>query len=109
MRFRRLPFIFLGLLCCSPFARAVTLDWDATAWTPGTLTNSYDVDGSVPGNDLTFALGGTTGELANDSVNNLPTPNINTNLEGGLTLVQNFLNIAVDHRNKDRFVKVTIN
>jgi hypothetical protein len=86
----------------------VTLDWDATAWTPGTLTNSYDVDASVPGNDLTFTLGGTTGELANDSVNNLPTPNINANLEGGLTPVQNSLNIAIDLGKKDRFVTVTI-
>lgn len=108
MRFRRLPSIFLGLLCLSSLAQAVTVDWDATAWTPGTLTNSYDVDGSVPGNDLTFALGGTTGELVNDSVNNLPTPNINTNLEGGLTPVQNALNIAIDLGKKDRFVTVTI-
>lgn len=108
MRSQRLPFIFLGLLCFSSFAQAVTLDWDATAWTPGTLTNSYDVDSSVPGNDLTFALGGTTGELANDSVNNLPTPNINSNLEGGLTPVQNALNIAIDLGKKDRFVTMTI-
>jgi hypothetical protein len=46
--------------------------------------------------------------LANDSVNNLPTPNINSNLEGGLTPVQNSLNIAVDLGKKDRFVTVTI-
>ena len=108
MRSRRLPFIFLGLFCISSFAKAVTLDWDAAAWAPGTLTNAYDVDGSVPGNDLTIALGGTTGELVNDSVNNLPTPNINTNLEGGLTPVQNALNIAIDLGKKDRFVTVTI-
>jgi hypothetical protein len=84
------------------------IDWDATAWTPGTLTNSYDVDASVPGNDLTLTFGGTTGELVNDSVNNLPTPNINTNLEGGLTPVQNALNIAIDLGKKDRFVTITI-
>jgi len=84
------------------------VDWDATVWTPGTLTNSYDVDSSVAGNDLTFTLGGTTGELANDSVNNLPTPNINPNLEGGLSPVQNALNIAIDLGKKDRFVTVTI-
>lgn len=86
----------------------MTVDWDATAWAPGTLTNSYDVDSSVPGNDLTFTFGGTTGELANDSVNNLPTPNINPNLEGGLSPVQNSLNIAIDLGKKDRFVTVTI-
>ena len=108
MRFQHLPFTFLALVCFSAFAQAVTVDWDATAWTPGTLTNAYDVDSSVPGNDLTFALGGTTGELVNDSVNNLPTPNINMNLEGGLTPVQNALNIAIDLGKKDRFVTVTI-
>jgi hypothetical protein len=105
---RHLPCILLGLICFSSLTQAVTVDWDATAWTPGTLTNSYDVDSSVPGNDLTFILGGTTGELANDSVNNLPTPNINTNLEGGLSPVQNSLNIAIDLGKKDRFVTVTI-
>jgi hypothetical protein len=104
----RLAFVFLGFVCFSGFAQAVTVDWDATAWTPGTLTNSYDVDSSVAGNDLTFTLGGTTGELANDSVNNLPTPNINPTLEGGLSPVQNSLNIAIDLGKKDRFVTITI-
>ena len=108
MRLRHLLFTLTGLVCFSAVAQAVTVDWDATVWTPGTLTNSYDVDGSVPGNDLTFTFGGTTGELVNDSVNNLPTPNINTNLEGGLTPVQNALNIAIDLGKKDRFVTVTI-
>ena len=84
------------------------MNWDAEAWSPGTLTNSYDVDSSVAGNDLTVTLGGTTGELANDNVNNLPTPNINQNLEGGLTSVQSSLNIAIDLGKKDRFITVTI-
>lgn len=108
MPLRRLPLTFLGLVCFSALSQAVTLDWDATAWTPGSLTNSYDVDSSVPGNDLTITFGGTTAELANDSVNNLPTPNINANLEGGLSPVQNSLNIAIDLGKKDRFVTVTI-
>jgi hypothetical protein len=84
------------------------LDWDGVAWTPGTLSNSYDVDGFSPGNDLTLAVTGSTGELVNDSVNNLPTPNINSNLEGGLNPVQNSLNIAIDLGKKDRFVTITI-
>ena len=108
MLIRRLSLIFLGIACLSSFAQAVTLDWGTAAWNPGTLTNSYDVDGSVLGNDLTIALGGTTGELANDSVGNLPTPNINANLEGGLNPVQSSLNIAIDLGKKDRFVTVTI-
>lgn len=98
----------LGVLAFSSITQAVTLDWDGTAWTPGTLTNSFDVDSSVAGDDLTVTLGGTTGELANDSVSNLPTPNINQNLEGGLNPVQNSLNIAIDLGKKDRFVTVTI-
>lgn len=108
MAIRPLTLALLGFVCCSSLTRAVTLDWDATVWTPGTLTNSYDVDNSVPGSDLTLTFGGTTSELANDSVNNLPTPNVNTNLEGGLSPVQNSLNIAIDLGKKDRFVTVTI-
>jgi hypothetical protein len=108
MVLRQLACTSLLLVCFSSPAGAVIVNWDAEAWSPGTLTNSYDVDGSVAGNDLTVTLGGTTGELANDSVNNLPTPNINQNLEGGLTPVQNSLNIAVDLGKKDRFITVTI-
>ena len=107
MLIRRLAFFSFGIACFSSLAQAVTLDWNAEAWNPGTLTNSYDVDGTV-GDDLRFDLGGTTGELANDSVGNMPTPNINSNLEGGLTPVQNSLNIAIDLGKKDRFVTVTI-
>ena len=100
--------IVLGLIVFTSPARAVTLDWDSAVWNPGTLTNSFDVDGSAAGNDLTLAVTGSTGELVDDSVNNLPTPNINTNLEGGLSPVQNSLNIAIDLGKKDRFVTVTI-
>jgi hypothetical protein len=107
MLLRRLASISLSIACFSSFAQAVTLDWGTATWTPGTLTNSYDVDGTV-GDDLRFDLGGTTGELANDSGGNLPTPNINSNLEGGLTQVQSSLNIAIDLGKKDRFVTVTI-
>lgn len=108
MALRQLTSTLLGLLCFSSLTQAVTLNWDAEVWNPGSLTNSYDVDNSVAGNDLTVTLGGTTGELANDSVNNLPTPNINQNLEGGLIPVQNSLNIAIDLGKKDRFITVTI-
>ena len=108
MAFRQLAWTLLVLVCFSSLAEAVIVNWDAEAWNPGTLTNSYDVDTSVAGNDLTVTLGGTTGELANDSVNNLPTPNISQNLEGGLTPVQNSLNIGIDLGKKDRFITVTI-
>lgn len=96
-----------GVLSPSP-ARAVTVDWDVRTWTAGTLSNSYDVDVFAPGNDLTVALTGSTGELVNDSANNLPTPNINSNLEGGLNPVEKALNIAIDLGKKDRFVTITI-
>jgi hypothetical protein len=98
----------LVFVCLSATAEAVTLDWDGSTWAPGTLNNSYDIDGTVAGNDLTVNVGGTTGELVNDNVNNQPTPNINTNLEGGLNPVQKSLNIAIDLGKKDRFVTVTI-
>lgn len=108
MALRQLALTLLSLLCFSSLTEAVTVNWDAEAWDPGTLTNSYDVDNAVAGDDLTVTLGGSTGELANDSVNNLPTPNINQNLEGGLSPVQNALNIGIDLGKKDRFITVTI-
>ena len=104
----RFVYVLPAILGFASIAEAVTLDWDGTTWNPGTLNNSYDVDLSAPGNDLTVSVCGTTGELANDRINNLPTPNINSNLEGGLSPVQNSLNIAIDLGKKDRFVTITI-
>lgn len=99
----------LGTLLSFPSAvQAITVDWDGRTWAPGTLTNSYNVDPSVAGNDVTLAVTGSTGELVNDSVNNLATPNINSNLEGGLSPVQKSLNVAIDLGKKDRFVTITI-
>ena len=99
--------VLFSLGLCSATANAVTVDWDGSTWTAGTLNNGFNVDG-VPGNDLTVNVSGSTGEIVNDSVGNLPTPNINNNLEGGLSSVQNSLNIAIDLGKKDRFITVTI-
>jgi hypothetical protein len=116
MRFpvRISAFAFGALLLGSsaPNLSAVILDWGSQTWVNNPdgspAANAYDIDGTNPGDDVTVVLGGTTEELANDSVGNLPTPNINSNLEGGLTPFQDSLNIAIDLGKKDRFVTITI-
>ena len=92
-------------------ASAVVLDWDAASWSAGSLTQAYDVDSSpgATGDDVTLSIGGTTGELANDAVTNLPTPQINANLEGGQGAGTVGLNVAIDLGKKDRSVSLTIN
>ena len=92
-------------------ASALVLDWDAATWSSGTLTQSFDVDSSpgATGNDITLSIGGTTAELANDSVTNLPTPQVNANLEGGQGAGNLGLNVAIDLGKKDRSISLTIN
>lgn len=65
-------------------ARAVVLDWSAVSWTPGSLSNSYDVDGSSQnGNDISLAITGNTNQFTTDPATGTATPSIATSLEGG--------------------------
>jgi hypothetical protein len=47
-----------GLL--SSQARAVTLDWAGVDWTAENLSQSFDIDASNPGNDITITITGNT-------------------------------------------------
>lgn len=68
----------LILLLASPVF-AVVLDWSSVTWTPGSLTQSYDVD-SDGFNDLRVTFSGNTGALAGGS------PAISTSYQGVETL-----------------------
>jgi hypothetical protein len=105
-------FILFALL--GPFlaaaAHAVTLDWDGVTWTPGSLSNSYDVDPANAGNDVTVTVSGSTAQLQPGLVSPNPqTPAITTALEGGLSPVQKSLEIAVDLANRAQAIVVTVN
>ncbi len=64
------------LFCRVSVGCAVTLDWSTVTWTAGSLSNSYDVDPSNPGNDITITVSGNTSSLGGTS------PSIAGNLGG---------------------------
>ena len=66
----------MALFCGVSVGSAVTLDWSAVTWTAGSLSNSYDIDPSNPGNDITIAMSGNTGNFNSGS------PSIGTGLGG---------------------------
>jgi hypothetical protein len=104
-------FIFFVLL--GPFlaaaAHAVTLDWDTVAWTPGSLSNSYDIDPANAGNDITVTVSGNTAQLQPHLVYPNPmTPAVTTNFQGGLATAENTLGLAVNFTNQSEAVIITV-
>lgn len=100
----------LGLALFAPAARAVVLDWDSVSWTAGTLSNSYDIDASKPGSDVTVSVSGNTGQLVAD--NNAPfdmSPCLAQSLSGGLSPAQSALLIYFDLTNTSQSVTLTVN
>jgi hypothetical protein len=90
-----------ALLFAIPSAgRAVVLDWDSLTWTDGSLSQSYDIDPSNPGNDVTITV--TSTEFLSGY------PARTTNLTGGLSPVQNALQLAVDWSAVARSTTLTV-
>jgi hypothetical protein len=101
--------LFLCILTFASAAQAVTLDWDTVAWTPGSLTNSYDIDPSKAGNDITVTVSGNTAQLQPEVVAPNPmTPAVTTDFEGGLGTAQNTLCLPVNFTDQSQFVTVTV-
>lgn len=93
----------------APAAEAVVLDWDTTIWTPGSLSQSYDLDPTNPGNDITLTIGGNTTFLRPDyNAPNAQTPALSTTLHGGLTPAQNTLLLATDFPSNAESLTITI-
>lgn len=102
-----LPFLLIATVATT--SHAVVVDWDAITWTPGTLTNSYDIDPAKAGNDITVTVSGNTAQLQPEIVSPYPqTPAITTNFQGGLGTAQNTLSIAVNFTDQSQSVTVTI-
>ncbi|MEY2480292.1 MAG: large repetitive protein [Verrucomicrobiota bacterium] len=78
----------------SQSAQALVLDWSTVLWTPGTLSNSYDVDPANPGTDITVTIGGDTNTLQTDPTTGIQTPAITSSLEGGTSPVEPSLQVA---------------
>ena len=81
----RLPLIIAAaIVLMAGNARAVVLDWSNVTWTPGSLSNSYDIDGYTSnGNDITVSISGNTNKLTVDPVTGLAAPSISNSLQGG--------------------------
>ncbi|HEX8678926.1 MAG TPA: hypothetical protein VF683_03135, partial [Chthoniobacterales bacterium] len=90
-------------------ASAVVLDWDAVTWAPGSLSNSYDVDASRPGNDITLSVADPNSRRVPDPVTNIQSPLINNTLAGGQSPAQKNLKFAIDFSAAGETVTITIN
>jgi hypothetical protein len=103
----------LRLVLIAPFlvatANAVILDWNTVSWTPGTLSNSYDVDPSRAGSDITVTVSGNTAQLQQELASGNPmTPAITPDLQGGFANPTNTLCLAVNFTNQSQAVTVTV-
>jgi hypothetical protein len=66
-------------------AKAVVLDWDTVTWNPGSLNNSYDLNGDSI-NDVTVALTSQNpGVWDNDPNTGTATPAVNQSITGGVS------------------------
>jgi hypothetical protein len=87
-------------------AHAVILNWDVVAWTPGSLSNSYDVTGDGV-NDITVAaVAQNNGVWTNDPTSGTLAPTINQTMTGGLSPVESSLLLAANLHTQSN---VTIN
>jgi hypothetical protein len=101
--------LFSGFAGIGSPASAVVVDWNTVTWTPGTLTNSYDVDPGSAGNDVTVTVSGDTGQLQPGLVSPNPqTPAITQAFQGGLGTVPKTLELALDLSNNTQAVTVTV-
>jgi hypothetical protein len=102
----RLAFAVLATIGFAGSAHAVVLDWSSQPWTAGTLSNSYDIDPSATGSDVTISLSGFT-EMGSDPVTGQLTPAINQSLTGGVP-AQNILEISPDFTRDGHTLTFTI-
>jgi hypothetical protein len=110
MQFVRRFVLFLVPLFLAQGVKAITLDWDSVSWTPGALTNSYDIDPSKAGNDITVTVSGNTSRLTTELGSGTPmTPAITPDFQGGLGTAQNTLCLAVNFATRSEAVTVTVN
>jgi len=93
-----------GLLLFVAQANALILDWDNVTWAQGSLQNSYDIDPSNPGNDITITISpSATGLFYNNTY-----PNINNSQSGGTSPPEKSLELWMNFQNHNQYVTVTV-
>ncbi|HZR77893.1 MAG TPA: hypothetical protein VFA58_01720 [Chthoniobacterales bacterium] len=104
--------IFIVLWAISAIARpglATLVDWSALTWTPGSLSNSYDVDAGYAGNDVTATISGNTAQLQPSLVTGNPqTPAITRAFDGGLGTSPHTLELALNLTSNAQYVTFTL-
>lgn len=101
---RMLFFLVAAVLIVSaPSAKALVLDWSNVTWTPGSLTGSFDIDSSNPGNDVTVTISGNTSRFFNSNY-----PQITDDFSGGISPLPDQLDLYVNFANTSESITVTV-
>ena len=86
------------------------VDWSTLTWSPGSLSNSYDVDAGYAGNDITATISGNTTQLQTSLASGSPqTPAITRAFDGGLGTSPQTLELALNLTNNTQAVTFTLN
>jgi hypothetical protein len=86
-----------------PSSQAILLDWDNVSWTAGSFTQSFDVDASNAGDDITISISGDVGAFF------LGTPTVGSDLfRGGLSPKQDSLQFALDFSSQLQSITVAV-
>jgi hypothetical protein len=94
-------------LAATHSANALVLDWDGVAWSPGSLVNSYDLNGDSV-NDVTVTVSSQQNIWQNDPTSGIQTPVVNQTLTGGILPPQNSLMLAANlHTNSNATVQLS--
>lgn len=76
-------------------ASASMVDWNTVSWAPGSISNSYNVDPSIPGSTVNFSFSGDTSRFTTDPTTGIQTPAIDSTMEGGMSPVQKSLDMSM--------------
>ncbi|HEY1172138.1 MAG TPA: hypothetical protein VGH19_12265 [Verrucomicrobiae bacterium] len=72
-------------------------------WTPGSLTGSFDIDSSNPGNDVTVTISGNTSRFFSSSY-----PQVTDDFSGGISPLPDQLDLYVNFANTSESITVTV-
>src|ERR1043165_2112079 len=115
MSFFQRFFLFLSLIAAFvQTSHAVTLDWDAQTWTnnaDGTpAPNSYEIDGTNPGTDVTITATGNNGAVFQKDIGpgTPQTPAVGKTFQGGLATTENTLILALNLANNTQSVTINL-
>ncbi len=100
-------FAFSCLSIVQP-AQATVVPWGSLTWTPGSLSNSYDVDPGSAGNDVTVTATGDTGQFVQALGSGQQTPAITSDLTGGFSPVHPSLQFSMDQTTNLQSITITI-